>query len=219
MTSEKIMDALSFLDDGLLAEVDALRSKRKNRFPWRKVLPIAACFGLVLAGVLAWSQFDLPADVVLEETGRPAMDGTPEQEQQEDLPCTDSTDETLNDGYTGGGVSENDDGVHTEISDNLGGNGDGSVPESEGATDGGPPETNEVPSVILRIDRMENGGFRGTVVEIVDADIFPVGTEVIVEFLDGVSAKNLAEGDCVHVMFDGFDGNTLYAENVWRVDE
>ncbi len=199
MNAEKIMDALNLLDDGMLAEVEILRGRKKKRNLWRKLLPMAACFGLVLAVVLVWSNVDKLTDGNPNVTSKPTM----EQETQENLPAVDGTlDEEGSLGFDG-----NNDG------------GTNSIPETDGATDGGLEGVVEVPSVILRIDRMENGGFQGTVVEIVDTDVFPVGTEVTVEFLDSVTAGDLAEGDRVHVMFDGLDGSILYAENVWRLDE
>lgn len=213
MTSEKIMDALSFLDDEMLSEVDALRSRKKKRFPWRRVLPVAACFALALTVVLVWSRLDNTPDGAVSGNGSgenaqvEMMGSVPENDVEGTL------NEDVGEDYAGGDGLGND-GMQsvpeTEIE---------SMPGSDGNTDGYPPETDEVPSVILQIDVLEDGGFQGTVVEIVDTDFFSVGTEVTVEFMDDAFVGELAEGDRVLVMFRGFDGNTLYAEYVGRVTE
>ena len=239
MNAERIMDALNLLDDELIGEVDALRSRKapKKPTPWRKLLPVAACFGLVLSVVLIWNNLE------------PHTDGTdaatvPESGVPEHIAGTENESSRF-DGVTGGICS--DDAVSvlpeasipetdTDESDSLGtseppsGEGKGestdttvSEPPTEdgnGVTDGGPPEsTDEVPSVILRIDSLFDGGFRGTVAEIVDTDFFSLGMEVTVEFWDDAFVGEISEGDRVLVMFNGFDDNTLYAEYVGRTTE
>jgi len=51
MNPEKLHDALNQLPDDLLSAADALRQKKKAPIAWKRVVPIAACFALVL-GVL-----------------------------------------------------------------------------------------------------------------------------------------------------------------------
>lgn len=51
MNVEKLHDALNQLPDDLIAVADALRMKKKAPIPWKRVVPVAACFVLIL-GVL-----------------------------------------------------------------------------------------------------------------------------------------------------------------------
>lgn len=48
MNPEQLHDALSQLPDDLIAEVDALRRPVKKTIPWKRLVPVAACFALVL---------------------------------------------------------------------------------------------------------------------------------------------------------------------------
>ena len=221
MNAERIMDALNLLDDELIGEVDALRSRKapKKPTPWRKLLPVAACFGLVLSVLLIWNNHE------------PHMDGTdaataPESGTPEYALGTENESSRF-DGVTGGICSDEEISVlpeasipetDTDESDSLG-TSEPAVGDGNGNTDDMPPETDEVPSVILRIDSLFDGGFRGTVAEIVDTDFFSLGMEVTVEFRDDAFVGEISEGDRVLVMFNGFDDNTLYAEYVGRTTE
>lgn len=84
-------------------------------------------------------------------------------------------------------------------------------------------ETNgERPSLILRVSGVTEAGFTGAVSQIVDTDIFEVGTElnVVVETntryyenasgsaLYGIPGKSLAEGMLVQVQFVNFDAES-----------
>lgn len=48
MNVEKLHDALNQLPDDLIAAADALRMKKKAPITWKRVVPMAACFALVL---------------------------------------------------------------------------------------------------------------------------------------------------------------------------
>ena len=211
MNAERIMDALNLLDDELIGEVDALRSRKapKKPTPWRKLLPVAACFGLVLSAVLIWNNLEPHTDGTLEhiagtENESSRFDGVT------DGICSDETVAVSPEAS----IPETDTGESDSLGTSEPAKGDGN-----GVTDGGPPETDEVPSVILRIDSLFDGGFRGTVTEIVDTDFFSLGMEVTVEFRDDAFVGEISEGDRVLVMFNGFDDNTLYAEYVGRTTE
>ena len=226
MNAERIMDALNLLDDELIGEVDALRNRKapKKPTPWRKLLPVAACFGLVLSAVLIWNNLEPHTDGTLEhivgtenESSRSdgATDGICSDETvaispEASIPATD-TDESLSLEMSEG--EGNGEGTEPTVSEPA-------VGDGNGVTDDMPPEsTDEVPSVILRIDSLFDGGFRGTVAEIVDTDFFSLGMEVTVEFMDDAFVGEISEGDRVLVMFNGFDDNTLYAEYVGRTTE
>lgn len=86
----------------------------------------------------------------------------------------------------------------------------------------------EVPSVILRVEEWTETGFVGTVAELVDTDIFDLGTRLLVEFdsdtftmrsdhFDAVQKTDpRAEGMLVRVMFTEYDADarTLVIESL-----
>lgn len=51
MNAEKLHDALNQLPDDLIAAADALRQKKKAPILWKRLVPIAACFALVLGAL------------------------------------------------------------------------------------------------------------------------------------------------------------------------
>ena len=51
MNPENIHDALNLLPDDLIAEADALRQKQRKTIPWKQLIPMAACFALVLGAL------------------------------------------------------------------------------------------------------------------------------------------------------------------------
>ncbi len=51
MNAEKLHDALNQLPDDLIAATDALRQKSKAPLLWKRLVPIAACFVLVLGAL------------------------------------------------------------------------------------------------------------------------------------------------------------------------
>lgn len=51
MNAETILDALSQLPDDLIAATDALRQKKKSPILWKRLVPMAACFVLVLGAL------------------------------------------------------------------------------------------------------------------------------------------------------------------------
>ena len=51
MSAEKLHDALNQLPDDLIAATDALRQRKKQPAQWRRLVPIAACFALILGAL------------------------------------------------------------------------------------------------------------------------------------------------------------------------
>ena len=51
MNAEKLHDALNQLPDDLIAAADALRQRKKKSIPFKRLVPIAACFALVLGAL------------------------------------------------------------------------------------------------------------------------------------------------------------------------
>lgn len=63
MTPQQLMDAMNLLDDDLIAETDALRRKAASGKPqWIRWLGVAACLGVVLAGLFTYRAATLPQD-------------------------------------------------------------------------------------------------------------------------------------------------------------
>lgn len=53
MNPEKLHDALNQLPDDLIAAADALRQRKKTPLVWKRLVPVAACFVLVLGALYA----------------------------------------------------------------------------------------------------------------------------------------------------------------------
>ena len=69
MNPENIHDALNLLPDDLIAEADALRQKDKKTIPWKRLIPMAACFALILGALYVAVPFLRP---------KGSMDAAPE---------------------------------------------------------------------------------------------------------------------------------------------
>lgn len=52
MNAEKLQDALNQLPDDLLIATDALRQKKKEPIRWKRLVPMAACFALVVGALI-----------------------------------------------------------------------------------------------------------------------------------------------------------------------
>lgn len=66
--------------------------------------------------------------------------------------------------------------------------------------------TGEVPSVILRVDDITENGFVGTVVQLVDTDVFEVGMELKVQVAEGTeNQEHLKPGSRVMVQLIVYD--------------
>ena len=52
MSAERLHDALNQLPDDLLTATDALRQKKKQPLRWNRVVPMAACFALVVGALI-----------------------------------------------------------------------------------------------------------------------------------------------------------------------
>lgn len=204
MNSDRIHDALNYLDEDLIRPVEQLRN-RGSRKTWTHWAAIAACFCLLATGVLTANKYGLlpivPTlpDHVITPTNAPQA-GTVS---------------------TGAGSAG---GSHMEAT------------QATAAPQTPPLGTAEVPSVLITVSGWEDNGFRGSVSGIVNTDIVPVGTAVLVQFAQNISVE-LPEGDVlisipgppdaadfpagstVHVRFCRSEANpdgsiTLYAEAI-----
>lgn len=71
-------------------------------------------------------------------------------------------------------------------------------------------ESHEVCSVVLRIDNWNADGFTGTVVQMMDSEIFDIGTELTVVFSESIGESNIMAG--VHQNQDSFPSQAMYPE-------
>ena len=209
-SSEKIMDALSLLDEDMAEEVGRLRGRRPKKPSLLRYGMIAAGFCVTLLCVLQLVPLmgRIPEDgvtgggVSLENMEIHNSDGT------ESISATFSNSEEYSEGETAEDISESEKGE-----DSLG---EGVEDESydggmEGAVD-------EKPSVKVRIEGFDDGLAYCTVVENVDTDIFPVGTYLFISFekwkdagYQTIKPKDLTVGMEICVMFSGYDGDIIFA--------
>ncbi len=185
MSGKELLEGMTYVEDRLVEEAEVKKLPGKKVILWKRVLPVAACLCILIAGTITiWDRLPFHAG---------NTDTTGDQESlQENLVA-----------------------------------GDGSV---EGSTE--TPEeqlpsadTGEVPSIILHIDALSEDGFTGTVSELVDTDIFDLGTELTVIVTedatheisteDGYLSQDSAEskrsyevGSLVMVQFISYDEET-----------
>lgn len=83
----------------------------------------------------------------------------------------------------------------------------------------------EVPAVIVRIDTVGKNGFTATVVEQVDSEVFPVGTELTVRLQPEEELKesvvSWTAGDVVYLTFipEDLEQGIVYADQIMIYDE
>ena len=110
----------------------------------------------------------------------------------------------------------------------AGGAAEESVQEQESVADIGSVESEamkETPAFLVKVKEWNEGGFTGIIVEIVDTELYPVGTEV---YVDTTGVLQLAdanvqytEGTVLHVQFykkAEAAQITLYAEEIWQTE-
>ena len=212
-SSEKIMDALSFLDEDMAEEVGRLRGRRPKKPSFMRYGMIAAGFCVTLLCVLQ----------LVPLMGRVPEDGVTGGGGQEDVSLENAgTNNSLTD--TGLGsifptVSESDEGSEGETAEDISASDDSLDGEMEGIGD-------EKPSIKVRVDDFTDGMPLCTVVENVDTDIFPVGTNLFISFekwkdadYQKIKPEDLTVGMEICVMFTGYDGDTIFAVMLYETEE
>ena len=108
-------------------------------------------------------------------------------------------------------VSENEEWSQGETAEDISASDDSLDGELEGIGD-------EKPSIKVRVDDFTDGMPLCTVVENVDTDIFPVGTNLFISFekwkdadYQKIKPEDLTVGMEICVMFTGYDGDTIFA--------
>ena len=67
MTVEKLHDALNLLPPDLITATDRLRAEpRSKTVPWKRILPMAACFALLMGIGIFWAGKMLPEHIVMQ---------------------------------------------------------------------------------------------------------------------------------------------------------
>ena len=212
-SSEKIMDALSFLDEDMAEEVGRLRGRRPKKPSFMRYGMIAAGFCVTLLCVLQ----------LVPLMGRVPEDGVTGGGGQEDVSLENAgTNNSLTD--TGLGsifptVSESDEGSEGVTAEDIS--------ASDESLDGGMEGIgDEKPSIKVRVDDFTDGMPLCTVVENVDTDIFPVGTNLFISFekwkdahYQKIKPEDLTVGMEICVMFTGYDGDTIFAVMLYETEE
>ena len=215
-SSEKIMDALSFLDEDMAEEVGRLRGRRPKKPSFMRYGMIAAGFCVTLLCVLQ----------LVPLMGRVPEDGVTGGGGQEDVSLENAgTNNSLTD--TGLGsifptVSESDEGSEGETAEDI-----SASDEGEDSLGGGMEGVgDEKPSIKVRVDDFTDGMPLCTVVENVDTDIFPVGTNLFISFekwkdadYQKIKPEDLTVGMEICVMFTGYDGDTIFAVMLYETEE
>ena len=224
-SSERIMDALDLLDEDMALEVAKLREKKKKRpVLWRYGM-IAAGFCVTMLCVLQLAPLTgrVPEDgvtgdgVSLENMGAHPS-GT---ENLEGIGTTVSENEEWSaeewsEGETAGDVSESD-----EKDEDL-----EMEPENPPVEDPvAPPETDEKPSVKVRIEGFDGELAYCTVFEN-EGTIFPAGTNLYISFekwkdagYQTIKPEELTVGMEIWVMFSGYDGDIIFAVMLYEQEE
>ena len=196
VSGEKIMDALDLLDGDLAEEVAKLREKKKRRPVLWRYGALAACFALVLlVAVKLAPLLGLNAEEDLAGDGF-APENAPESAPEFSL-----------DGTVGGnGNTGNDEGT-------------GEPGKSEGIA--GPSD--ELPAFLLRVEGWANDLLLCTVVDNDGFAQFPEGSTVFLLFdkWEGkaVTETAFASGSLWSIMFDGYQGELLFAVDGYEVEE
>jgi hypothetical protein len=212
-SSEKIMDALSFLDEDMAEEVGRLRGRRPKKPSFMRYGMIAAGFCVTLLCVLQ----------LVPLMGRVPEDGVTGGGGQEDVSLENTgANNSLTDtglGSISPTVSESDEGSEGETAEDISASDESLGGGMEGIGD-------EKPSIKVRVDDFTDGMPLCTVVENVDTDIFPVGTNLFISFekwkdadYQKIKPEDLTVGMEICVMFTGYDGDTIFAVMLYETEE
>lgn len=211
-SSEKIMDALSLLDEDMAEEVGRLRGRRPKKPSFMRYGMIAAGFCVTLLCVLQ----------LVPLMGRVPEDGVTGGGQEDVSLENAGTNNSLTDtglGSISPTVSESDEGSEGETAEDISESDDSLGGGMEGIGD-------EKPSIKVRVDDFTDGMPLCTVVENVDTDIFPVGTNLFISFekwkdadYQKIKPEDLTVGMEICVMFTGYDGDTIFAVMLYETEE
>lgn len=176
MTSELLHEALGDLDDALIEEVEAMRSKPR-KMPRRAIyaVTVAACVCVVSVALLAVhiDRLRQPLDM-----GTDGSSGSPEDINTEVEPGEIKTEPYL----------DNSVGTTTVQAGNAG------TTASTKTTSQGQTQIIERPTVIVRITQWNDGGFTGKVTALGDTTAVTVGDTVTVQFAENMGFEVTTNG-------------------------
>ncbi len=222
MNAEKLHDALNYLDDGMILEVDKLRHKKKKTVLFRRIISVAACICIVATASFGIEHIrNLKDNSPFEENIE-----QPDQDEEGDIPPA-SENSALNDDLPP--ISDEsapaEDGEKDETSESYEDSApaDESAPEDEGPPLEDAPPSEEAPEeapedkehqIVLTVTEITENGFKGYITD--RNDIYDSNTDVTVIY----KGEKLPEtGDTVYVYFFGYDKTTVYAERIFFVKE
>lgn len=124
------------------------------------------------------------------------------------------------------GIGQNSESADMEnMSNSAGGNEESAESELPIQAEAENESMREVPAFLVEIEEWRGEGFLGTIVGIVDTEIYPVGTPVFVEMPESLKLADTnalySEGNVVHVQFREKaekDRVILYAEQIWAAE-
>lgn len=216
MNAEKLHDALNYLDDGMILEVDKLRHRKKKSVIFRRVVSIAACICIVATASFGIEHMrKIKNDSPLVENFETSQNNgdippAPENSRYEDeyTPPADDSAPSVD--------GEKDE---TSVSYEESAPADESAPEDEGPPLEEAPPSEEAPEdkehqIVLTVTEITENGFKGYITD--RNDIYDSNTDVTVVY----KGEKLPEtGDTVYVYFFGYDKTTVYAERIFIVKE
>ena len=99
MNGEKLLDALTLVDDALLEQAALLREKKRTGIPWMRYASLAACVCVLAGGILIWQQMyrGMGGRTESAATAGAATEAAPEATWEEGIPETDAI---VNEGET-----------------------------------------------------------------------------------------------------------------------
>lgn len=220
MNAEKLHDALNYLDDGMILEVDKLRHKKKKTVLFRRIISVAACICIVATasfGIehIRYLRESSPLDENIETSdSMGVIPPAPENSRYDDeyTPPADDSAPSVD--------GEKDE---TSVSYEESAPTDESAPEDEGPPVEEAPPSEEAPEeapedkehqIVLTVTEITENGFKGYITD--RNDIYDPNTDVTVVY----KGEKLPEtGDTVYVYFFGYDKTTVYAERIFIVKE
>ena len=197
MNDEKILNAMSYIDEILIEETEKARSKKGRKLPFSKFSLVAACLALVLISTAlalpTYRYVSSGTDLSLGEGSAAKPEGTPDKED----PITGGELQSQENISIPGGKLEEDDAHDVTV------------------------ESTALVPMRLTITGFVDGGFTCTITENGQNDAFSGGDSITVIYADGAEIpRGLSEGDTVFVTYSLIDGTNekIYAHKIYYTE-
>ena len=218
MNGEDLLKAMGQVDESYVHEAETA-VLAKPKFLWvRWTAAAAACLAVVLGIGLTMGDKSL-SDISMENA--PAgIDWLPESKapihlEDETVACTEER------GFS--------DDLHDETNTLPANAPDMAAPEQAPSEF----EPSEVPSVVVKIEAWTENGFEATVEEIVDTEIYPVGTKLQIVFQENIrivetdgevirgtlripTQEDFPQGSRVQILFSAGNNGVIFAEQIGK---